>query len=104
MHSDTPDEHPPRYENKAPDQKESPVPDLVIELKKYKKKCLAYCRTGESQQLFVYLNFSKDILEIKNPIEKPEFLFSTRFDRKALLEDSSNGMLRLSPFEGVIFK
>jgi hypothetical protein len=43
-------------------------------------------------------------LEMKSPVKKPKFLFSTQATRKTLIKDSSDGMLRLSPLEGVIFK
>jgi alpha-glucosidase len=75
-----------------------------IELADLKTKCLAYRRVHEEQELFIYLNFSEDQLELECPIEKPRLLFSTYASRVTLDIDSSDRILTLSPLEGVIFK
>jgi len=72
------------------------------ELDKLRGKCLAYRRIHEEQTVFIYLNFSKDKVRLKCPIERPTLLFSTSADRVGL--DSSDGTLRLGPFEGIIFE
>jgi len=73
-----------------------------IELDDLKSRCLAYRRIHEKQEVFIYLNFSKDILKLKCPIEKPTLLFSTSGNRVRLDIDSSEGSISLGPFEGII--
>ncbi|MHA1489184.1 MAG: alpha-glucosidase [Promethearchaeota archaeon] len=69
-----------------------------------KKKLLAYRRIHEVQELYIFLNFSKKALLINTPKQEPELLFSTLPNREALDPDSYDGNLRLTPFEGIIFK
>jgi oligo-1,6-glucosidase/alpha-glucosidase len=76
----------------------------LIELDGLKSKCLAYRRMYEEQSVFIYLNFSKDTLKLRCPIERPALLFSTLADRVALDIDSSDGTFSLGPFEGIAFE
>jgi alpha-glucosidase len=73
-----------------------------IGLDDLKKRCLAYRRIHENQEVFIYLNFSKDSLKLKCTIEKPTLLFSTLGNRVNLDIDASEGSLSLGPFEGII--
>ena len=76
----------------------------VIDLGKLNKKCVAYKRIHEKQEILVYLNFTnKDIL-FENPIQKPDLIFSTLSNRRALDPNAYEGNIKLTPFEGVIFK
>jgi len=76
----------------------------LIELGALKSKCLAYRRIHEKQNVLIYLNFSRDILKLECPVEKPALLFSTLVDRVTLDIDSSNVAFSLRPFEGIIFE
>lgn len=76
----------------------------LIKLSGLESKCLAYSRTLEKQKVFIYLNFSKDILELKCPVQRPRLLFSTLANRVTLDVDSLDGTMSLAPFEGIIFK
>jgi oligo-1,6-glucosidase/alpha-glucosidase len=69
-----------------------------------KSKCLAYCRTDEKQTVFVYLNFSQEVLKLKSPVIRPTILFSTAVDRTVLEPDISDNTFSLTPYEGIIFK
>jgi len=74
-----------------------------IEMKNLKKKCLAYRRIHNNQEIFTYLNFSKDLLKLDCPVKKPTLLFSTLANRVALNVNSNNNIMKLTPFEGIIF-
>jgi oligo-1,6-glucosidase/alpha-glucosidase len=75
-----------------------------IGLGNLKRKCLAYRRIYKRQTIFIYLNFSKDVLKLEYPAEKPELLFSTKVDRATLGTDSSDVSFTLAPFEGIILE
>jgi glycosidase len=75
-----------------------------IKLETLEKKCLAYRRIHEEQELFIYLNFSTDELKLECPVERPELLFSTSGSRMTLDVASSVHIFTLYPLEGVIFK
>lgn len=74
-----------------------------IEIKNLKKKCLAYRRIHNNQEIFIYLNFSKDLLKLDCPVKKPTLLFSTLANRVALNVNSNKNIMKLTPFEGIIF-
>jgi len=76
----------------------------LIESGALKKKCLAYRRIHEKQNVFIYLNFSRDVLKLESPVEKPALLFSTDVNRASLNEGSTDAAFYLGPFEGVIFE
>jgi glycosidase len=76
----------------------------LIEHKKSEKNYISYTRSHKAQKIFIYLNFSKKELLIQTPIEKPELLFSTLSNRKALDTKKYNGNIKLTPLEGIIFK
>ncbi len=76
----------------------------LINLKKLNKICLAYHRIYEKQKIFVYLNFANKELFLQSPIQKPQLIFSTLPNRKVLDLKDYNGNIKLSPFEGIIFK
>jgi len=69
-----------------------------------KNKCLAYRRYYFNEQIFVFLNFSKKEILIKNPINDPNLLFSTLSNRVALDLEAYDGNIKLTPLEGIIFK
>jgi len=76
----------------------------LIEHEKLEKHCISYTRSHKAQKIFIYLNFTKKELLIQTPIEKPELLFSTLSNRKALDTEAYNGNIKLTPLEGIIFK
>jgi oligo-1,6-glucosidase/alpha-glucosidase len=76
----------------------------LIELGNLKNKCLAYRRIHQEQELFIYLNFSKDKLKVECPVERPLLMFSTSGSKVTLGIDSSDQTFTLGPLEGVIFK
>jgi glycosidase len=76
----------------------------LIELGNLQTKCLAYRRTLEKQEVFIYLNFSNDVLKLQCPVERPKLLFSTLVDRTLLDAESPDGTMSLGPLEGIIFE
>jgi len=76
----------------------------LIEHENLEKICICYTRNHKAQKIFIYLNFTKKELLIQTPIEKPELLFSTLSNRKALDTEAYNGNIKLTPLEGIIFK
>jgi glycosidase len=76
----------------------------LIEYGKMKKNYISYTRNHKAQKIFIYLNFTKKELLLQTPIEKPELLFSTLSNRKALETEVYNGNIKLNPLEGLIFK
>jgi glycosidase len=76
----------------------------LIGLGSLRSKCLAYRRIHEKQNVFVYLNFSRDVLKLENPVGRPSLLFSTVVDRVALDTDPSGATFSLRPLEGIIFE
>ena len=75
-----------------------------VEIDNPKLKSIAFRRIHDVQELFIYLNFSKKEFLIKTPKENPLLIFSTLSNRKALDPEAYNGNLKLTPFEGIIFK
>jgi glycosidase len=75
----------------------------LIELGSLKNKCLAFHRTNEKQEVFIYLNFSGDTLKLKCPIGRPILLFSTLVDRVVLELDSKDESFSLYSLEAIIF-
>lgn len=76
----------------------------LIEYGKMKKNYISYTRNHNAQKIFIYLNFAKKELLMHTPIEKPELLFSTLSNRKALETEVYNGNIKMNPLEGLIFK
>ena len=76
----------------------------LIEHEKLERNFISYTRSHKAQKIFIYLNFTKKELLIKTPIEKPELLFSTLSNRKALDTEAYCGNIKLTPLEGIIFK
>ncbi|MFX1568864.1 MAG: alpha-glucosidase [Promethearchaeota archaeon] len=76
----------------------------LINLKKLNNKCLSYKRIQETQEIYVYLNFSNKELLIRNLSHDPLLLFSTLSNRKALNPEAYNGIFKLFPHEGIIVK
>jgi glycosidase len=76
----------------------------LIELSKLKKRCLAYRRVHEAGDVYVYLNFIKDMLFLKTPKKEPELLFSTLPNRVALDPAAYDNNIMLTAYEGIIFK
>ena len=75
-----------------------------INLKKLNKKCIAFRRILNNQEIYVYLNFSGRDLLLKPFISSPELLFSTKTSRKKILNKNNDSYFKLNPFEGIIFK
>ncbi|UCD01228.1 MAG: alpha-glucosidase [Promethearchaeota archaeon] len=75
-----------------------------IELGKLNKKCLAYKRIHDTQEIFIYLNFSNKEILLKTPVQKPKLVFSTLSNRKALNPNAYDGNIKLLPLEGIIFR
>jgi alpha-glucosidase len=76
----------------------------LIKLGGLESKCLAYHRTLEKQEVFIYLNFSNDVLKLQCPVERPKLLFSTLANRTVLETESPDGSMTLSPIVGIIFE
>lgn len=75
-----------------------------INLEKLNKKCIAYRRIHNKQVVYIYLNFSDKEILLKTPKKEPNLIFSTLSNRKAIDPRAYNGNLKLSPYEGMIFK
>ena len=75
----------------------------ISDLGKLNKKCIAYKRIHEKQEIYVYLNFSNKNFSLENPTQKPKLIFSTLSNRKALDPNAYDGKIKLTPLEGVIF-
>jgi glycosidase len=75
-----------------------------INLKKLNKKCIAYKRILNNQEIYVYLNFSGRKLLLKPLKSSLELLFSTKTSRKKILNKNIDSYFKLNPFEGIIFK
>ena len=67
-------------------------------------KSLNYKRFNNKDEVYIYLNFSKKEILLHCPVEKPDLLFSTLSNRFALDIDAYHGKIKLTPFEGIIFK
>ena len=67
-------------------------------------KCLIYKRFTDSEEYYIYLNFSKEDILLTCPVEKPDLLFSTLSNRVALDIKAYNKNIKLTPFEGIVFK
>ncbi len=76
----------------------------LIEVNKNKAKSLTYKRFSENNQIYIYLNFSKKQLLMSCPVKKPDLLFSTLSNRVSLDIEAYGGSIKLTPFEGIIFK
>jgi len=74
-----------------------------IELKESNKYCLTYQRLHKDQELNIYLNFTKKALLVDSSIKKPQLLFSTLYNRKALEPNANSEKIKLTPYEGIIF-
>jgi len=74
-----------------------------ISVGKLGKKCLAYRRIYQNQEIFVYLNFSKKSLRLSCPVGETDVLFSTRPTRKDIPVEA-DGSMTLAPLEGIIFR
>ncbi len=75
-----------------------------INLEKLNKKCIAYRRIHNKQVVYIYLNFSDKEILLKTPKKEPNLIFSTLSNRKALDPKEYNRNLKLTPYEGIIFK
>ena len=75
-----------------------------IELGKINKKCIAYKRIHDTQEIFIYLNFSNKEILLKTPSQELKLIFSTFPNRKALNPEAYNGNIKLLPLEGIIFR
>ena len=74
----------------------------LIDLGPPNDKCLAYRRVLEGREIFIYLNFSDQVLNLPYPPKTPNLLFSTLADRTGLETTSPEDGLYLSPLEGLI--
>jgi oligo-1,6-glucosidase/alpha-glucosidase len=70
----------------------------------FDKYCLSYRRYTNVDEIYIYLNFSKNELLLNCPVEKPNLLFSTLSNRVALDIEAYNGNIKITPFEGIILK
>ena len=75
-----------------------------IEYSTFNGECLNYKRFNDEDEIYIYLNFSKNDLLIPCPVESPNLAFSTLSNRVALDIEAYNGNIKLTPFEGIIFK
>ncbi|MEJ2293806.1 MAG: DUF3459 domain-containing protein, partial [Candidatus Lokiarchaeota archaeon] len=69
-----------------------------------KNHCLNYKRFNDIEAHYIYLNFSKEEVLLPCPVDKPDLLFSTLSNRFILDTQAYNGKIKLTPFEGMIFK
>lgn len=75
-----------------------------IEYSTFNGECLNYKRFNDEDEIYIYLNFSKNELLIPCPVESPNLAFSTLSNRVALDIEAYNGNIKITPFEGIIFK
>ncbi len=68
------------------------------------KDYLSYRKYINDDEIYIYLNFSKKELLLNCPVESPDLYFSTLSNRVALDIEAYNGKIKLTPFEGIIFK
>jgi alpha-glucosidase len=68
------------------------------------KDYLSYKKYINDAEIYIYLNFSKKELLVPCPVECPYLYFSTLSNRVALDIEAYNGNIKLTPFEGIIFK
>ena len=68
------------------------------------KDYLSYKKYINDAEIYIYLNFSKKELLVPCPVEGPYLYFSTLSNRVALDIEAYNGNIKLTPFEGIIFK
>jgi alpha-glucosidase len=68
------------------------------------KDCIRYRKYINDDEIYIYLNFSKKELLLNCPVESPDLYFSTLSNRVALDIEAYNGKIKLTPFEGIIFK
>ncbi|MFX1326941.1 MAG: alpha-glucosidase [Promethearchaeota archaeon] len=75
-----------------------------IMLGKLGKKVVTYKRIHDRQKIFIFLNFSKNEIILKSPIQKPELICSTYSNRRALNIEAYDNSIKLFPLEGIILK
>lgn len=75
----------------------------LINMGKLNKKVLAYKRSHENVDIYVYMNFSKEIIYLTPLSDTPEFLFSTLPNRVTLDLEAYDGKIGLYPQEGIIY-
>lgn len=76
----------------------------LIDLGWTNRKCLAYKRKRKNEEIYVYINFTDELLKVEISNENPEFLFSTLPNRVDIDLEAYDNRLGLFGYEGIIFR
>lgn len=76
----------------------------LIDLGWTNRKCLAYKRKRKNEQVYVYLNFTDELLKVEISKKNPEILFSTLPNRVDIDLEAYNNRLGLFGYEGIIYR
>ena len=75
-----------------------------INLVELKNKGLAYRRTLEDEEVFIFLNFSNIEVKLAVPELNSKLIFSTIYNRNAIETGINHENFKLNPLEGIILK